>query len=82
MRFFSFYQAAIAAAWCRFCICLFSVFPMQVATTAPQTSKGLLTVDPEMAKVQAAVGLHKAMLSPIQLYLDDDMVKVILLEYL
>jgi hypothetical protein len=77
MRVFSFHQPAIAAAWCGFCICLFRVFPMQADTIAPQTLKGWLTVGPDMAKVLAA-----AMLSPIQLYLDNDMVKVIQLEYI
>jgi hypothetical protein len=55
---------------------------MQVDIIAPQTSKGWLTAGPDMAKVLAAVGLHKAMLSPIQLYLNNDMVKAIQLEYI
>jgi hypothetical protein len=50
---------------------------MQVETTAPQTSMGLLAVGPDMAKVLAVVALHKANLNS-----DDNMVKAIQLEYL
>jgi hypothetical protein len=38
---------------------------MQVAATAPQTSRGLLAVDPDMAKVLAIVALRKASLSSL-----------------
>jgi hypothetical protein len=36
---------------------------MQVATTAPQTSNGLLAIGPDIAKVLTVVALHKASLS-------------------
>jgi hypothetical protein len=36
---------------------------MKVATTAPQTSWGLLAVGPDMAKVLSVVALRKASLS-------------------
>jgi hypothetical protein len=38
---------------------------MRVITTAPQTSRGLLAVDPDMAKVLAVVALCKAGLSSV-----------------
>jgi hypothetical protein len=38
---------------------------MQVATTSQQTSRGLLAVGPDMAKVLAVVALRKASLSSI-----------------
>jgi hypothetical protein len=38
---------------------------MQVATTAPQTSSGLLAVGPAMAKVLAVVALRKARLRSV-----------------
>jgi hypothetical protein len=38
---------------------------MQVATTAPETLRGLLAVGPDMAKVLAAVALRKASLSAV-----------------
>jgi hypothetical protein len=43
---------------------------MQVATIAPQTSRGLLAVGPDMAKVLAVAALRKASLISV-LYLDD-----------
>jgi hypothetical protein len=36
---------------------------MQVATTAPQTSRGLFAVGPDMAEVLAVVSLRKDSLS-------------------
>jgi hypothetical protein len=63
MRFLSFYLGAIAAARRRFCICLFRAFPMQVVTTTPQTSKRLLAVGPDTAKILAVVALRKTSLS-------------------
>jgi hypothetical protein len=65
MWFLSVYYGAIAANQLRFCIHLFGAFPMQVATTIPQTSRGLLAVGPDMAKVLAVVALHKASLSSV-----------------
>jgi hypothetical protein len=50
---------------------------MQVASTAPQISRGLLAVGPDVAKILAAV-LRKASLYN---YIDDNMVKTIQLEY-
>jgi hypothetical protein len=38
---------------------------VQVATTAPQTSKGLFAVGPDTAKVLAVVELGKASLSSV-----------------
>jgi hypothetical protein len=38
---------------------------MQVATTAPQTSRGLLAVGPDMAKVLAVEAPSKASLSSV-----------------
>jgi hypothetical protein len=55
---------------------------MQVATTAPQTSRGLLADDPDMVKVVIVVALRKASLSSIWVYLDDNVVQAIHLEYL
>jgi hypothetical protein len=55
---------------------------MLVATARPQTSRGLLAVRPDMTKVLAVVALHKASLSSVRFYLDDNMVKAIQLEYL
>jgi hypothetical protein len=51
MWFLSFYEGAIAETRCRSSIRLFGAFPMQVATTAPQTSRALLAVFPDMAKI-------------------------------
>jgi hypothetical protein len=51
-----------------------------VATTAPQTLKGLLAFGPDMAKVLVVVALCKVSLSSVYLYLDDNMVKAIQLE--
>jgi hypothetical protein len=53
-----------------------------VATTAPQTLRRLLACGPDMAKVLGVVALCKASLSSVYLYLDDNMVKAIQLEYL
>jgi hypothetical protein len=55
---------------------------MQIATTALQTSRGLLAVDPDMAKVLTVVARRKASLSSVLFYLDDSMVQAIQLEYL
>jgi hypothetical protein len=74
MSFLS-YWGAIAATRTIFCIVLFGAFPMQVATTTPQTSSGLLAVGPDMAKVLAV--LCKASLSSVSLYFDNSMVKAI-----
>jgi hypothetical protein len=41
-------------------VIFFGAFPMQVATTTPQTSRGLLAVGPDIAKVLAVVALCKA----------------------
>jgi hypothetical protein len=38
---------------------------MQVATTAPQKSRGLLVVGPDMTKVLAVVALSKANLNSV-----------------
>jgi hypothetical protein len=38
---------------------------MHVAIIASQTSRGLLAVGPDMAKVLAVVAMHKASLSPV-----------------
>jgi hypothetical protein len=40
-------------------------FSMQVATTTPQTSSGLLTFGPDMAKVLIVAALRKANLSSV-----------------
>jgi hypothetical protein len=55
---------------------------MQVATTTPQTSRGLLAVGPDMAKVLTAVALRKSSLSSTWFYLDNNMVQAIQLEHL
>jgi hypothetical protein len=60
---------------------LFRAFPMQVATTSPQTSRGLLPAGPYMAKVLAVVVLREASLRSILLYLANNMVKALWLEY-
>jgi hypothetical protein len=73
MRFLS-SQHAIAAAGYRFCSYLFRAFPMQMATPAPQAIRGLLAVGPDMAKLLAAAALHRASLSSVSLYLNDNMV--------
>jgi hypothetical protein len=65
MRFLSFYCCAIATAWHTFYIYLFRAFFMQVATTTPQTPRGLLAVGLDMAKVVAVVAQHKASLSSV-----------------
>jgi hypothetical protein len=82
MRFLSFYWGAIAATCHRFCINFFGAFPMQVVTTTPQTSRGLLAIGPDMARVLAFVELHEPSLSSVWFYLDNNMVKAIQLEYL
>jgi hypothetical protein len=46
-------------------ICLFRAFPVQEATTAPQTSMGLLPFGPDMAERLAVVALRKASLSSV-----------------
>jgi hypothetical protein len=60
MRFLFFSYDAIAATRRRFYICLFWAFPMQVATTAPRTSSGLLALGPDMAKVLAVIAPRDA----------------------
>jgi hypothetical protein len=55
---------------------------VQVATTAPQTHRGLLAVGPDIAEVLAVVALRKSSLTSVLHYLDDNMVNVIQLEYL
>jgi hypothetical protein len=44
-----FYMGAIAATRRTFCVRIFGAFPMQVATTTPQTSRRLLSLGPDMA---------------------------------
>jgi hypothetical protein len=44
---------------------------MQVGTTTPQTSRELLAVGPDMAKVLTVVALRKSSLSSVWFYLDD-----------
>jgi hypothetical protein len=55
---------------------------MQMATTAPQSSRCLFAVGPDMAKILAEIALRKAFLSSAQLYLDNNMVNAVRLEYL
>jgi hypothetical protein len=55
---------------------------LQVATAAPQTLRRLLAVGPDKAKVLAVVALCNTSVSSVELYLDDNMVKAIQLEYL
>jgi hypothetical protein len=55
---------------------------MQVATTTPQTSRELLAAAPHMAKVLKVVELRKASLSSILLYLSDNMIQSIQVEYI
>jgi hypothetical protein len=47
------------------CILLFWAFLMLVATTAPQTLRGLLAVGPDIARVLEVVALRKASLSSV-----------------
>jgi hypothetical protein len=54
---------------------------VQVATTTPQISRGLLAVGPDMAKVLTVLALRKSSVSSIWFYLDDNMVLAIQLEY-
>jgi hypothetical protein len=56
---------------------VFTEFPVQVATTAPETPRELLAFGPDVARVLAVVALGKASLSS-----DDNMIKAIQLEYL
>jgi hypothetical protein len=63
MRFISIYWGAIAAPRRRFCIHTFGAFPMQVATTALQTTRGLLAVGPDMAELLSVEAPRKASLS-------------------
>jgi hypothetical protein len=72
MRVFSFYYGAIGATMRGFCARLFGAFSMKVATTAPQTSGELLAVGQVLAKV----------LSSVEIYLDNNMIKAIQLKYL
>jgi hypothetical protein len=51
-----------------------------VATTAAQTSRGLLAVGPDIVKVLAVVALYKVSLSSEYLYLEENVVKAIQLE--
>jgi hypothetical protein len=60
VRFLSFYWDAIAVDRRRFCIYLFKTFLLEVTTTAPQTSRGLLVVRPDMTKVLAVLAMRKA----------------------
>jgi hypothetical protein len=53
--FLSFDYGANAAAQHRFCIHLFSVFPMQVTTTTPQTLRELLAGGSDTTKVLLVV---------------------------
>jgi hypothetical protein len=51
-----------------------------VATTATQTSRGLLAVGPDIAKVLTVVAMYKVSLNSAKLYLGDNVVKAIQLE--
>jgi hypothetical protein len=82
MMFLSIYLGSLAAARRRFCIRLFRAFSVQVATTAPQTSRGVLAVGPDIAKVLAVVALHKANLSSVKLCINNNMVKAVQPKYL
>jgi hypothetical protein len=53
---------------------------MQVATTSPQTSRGLFAVGRDLAEVLAVLALHKASFSSVRLYLDDNMFRAIELD--
>jgi hypothetical protein len=55
---------------------------MQVATTAPQTSRGFLAVGPDISKVSSVVTLYKVNLGYLKFNLDDIMFEVIQLVYL
>jgi hypothetical protein len=50
---------------------------MQVGTTAHQSSRGLLAVGPDMAKVLALTAQHEGSLTLLELYRDDIMLKAI-----
>jgi hypothetical protein len=50
---------------------------VQVVTSTPQTSRELLAVGPDMAKVLAVVALLKASLSFVNLHVDDNIIKAI-----
>jgi hypothetical protein len=65
LRFLCFYWVAIAATRRIFCICLFRAFPMQVAVSVPQTSRGYLAFGPHVAKVLTVLALLKASLSSV-----------------
>jgi hypothetical protein len=54
---------------------------MKVVASAPQTTRRLLAVDPDMAEILVAVALHKASLSSVSLYLDNNIVQAAHLEY-
>jgi hypothetical protein len=53
---------------------------VQVATTAPETLRGLFAVGPQTAKVLAVVALNKTSLNSVKIDLDN-LFKAIRLEY-
>jgi hypothetical protein len=55
---------------------------MLVAPTAQQTSKGLVAVGRDMAKILAIIAPRKTGLNSAKLYLDDNMVETIQTECL
>jgi hypothetical protein len=68
-KFLSVYWGATAASRRRWNICLYRAFPVEVATTAPWTSRGLLAVGPDMTEVLAAGALYDSTLMIIRLKL-------------
>jgi hypothetical protein len=58
MRFFSFTQLAVSAIWCRCFFVILRPFFVEVAASTPYTSKGLLTVCPDIAELLAVITLY------------------------
>jgi hypothetical protein len=75
MSYLSPRQPAIAARWSGSRISLLWALLVQLAASAPQTTRRLPTVSPDMAQLLAVMTLSKANLSPIRLHPDGNVAK-------
>jgi hypothetical protein len=82
MRSLALHQLAVTAYWSGGSVFLFRTLFVQMAAPTPQTTGRLLTVCPDVTKLLAVMTLREATLSPVCLYPDGNMAKVLELKYL
>jgi hypothetical protein len=73
MGFLSFHQPAVTASWGGGSVLVLWTLFVQVAAPAPHTAGRLPTVNPDVAKLLAALALRKAIMNSICLYSDGNM---------